>query len=202
MYRTQLLKLPLQDCSARLTFRLDPVIFPPANILLPGARRVWSLCKRSCTCTNSGTSGDTHVPPVLELHRNKYGDGRCWHCYRIRAARATYRSPKKADRCVSWLRRFISLGVFLTSTAPEKERKKESGGRILNMERLKARAPCLGTAASRTRDLHRGWVTTALEPWGAENLEEPDHNLGLRLPDWIQGQLWHRLQRARDQARI
>lgn len=86
MYRTQLLKLPLRDCSWHLRFRLDPVIFPPANILLPGERCVWRLCKWSCTCTNPGTSVGTHVPPVLELHRNKYGDRRCWHCHRIRSA--------------------------------------------------------------------------------------------------------------------
>ena len=90
MYRTQLLKLPLQDCSSHLRFHLDPVIFPPANILLPGERCMWSLCKWSCTCLNSGTSKDIHVSSMLTLHRNKY-----WYCYGIHSVRAEHRSPKK-----------------------------------------------------------------------------------------------------------
>lgn len=116
MYRTQLLKLPLQDCSSRLTFHLDPVIFPPANILLPGKRCMWGLCKWSCTCLNSGTSKDIHVPSMLTLHRNKY-----WHCYRIRSVRAEHHSPKKQiNACPGY------ASCYLSHVSDSWDRKKDS----------------------------------------------------------------------------
>lgn len=157
MYRTQLLKLPLRDCSRHLRFRLDPVIFPPANILLPGEWCVWRLCKWSCTCTNPGTSVGTHGPPVLELHRNKYGDGRCWHCHRICSAH-----QKKQTRVCAALHREPWDPPHINGSWGRKGDRIE--GQEFKYGTLKSRSSTF-RHISKVRGSPRGWVTARSKLW-------------------------------------